>query len=59
MTRWRKLLHKSIKFLLIAIAILFATSVYAQGVEPQWFNIKTIDVKIAGLNPIFEGYKIV
>lgn len=59
MTRWRKLLHKSIKFLLIAVAILFATSVYAQGVEPRWFNIKTIDVKIAGLNPIFEGYKIV
>jgi uncharacterized protein len=59
MTRWRKLLHGSIKFLLIAIAILFATSVYAQGVEPRWFKLKTIDVKIVGLNPIFEGYKIV
>jgi uncharacterized protein len=57
--RWRRLILKSIKFLLVAIAILFATSVYAQGVEPRWFSIKTIDVKIAGLNPVFEGYKIV
>jgi uncharacterized protein len=59
MTRWRRLLHKSTKFLLVAIAILFATSVYARGVEPRWFDIKTIDITIAGLNPVFEGYKIV
>jgi uncharacterized protein len=45
--------------LLVAIAILFATSVYARGVEPRWFEIKTIDITIAGLNPAFEGYKIV
>jgi uncharacterized protein len=47
------------KFLLIAIAILFALSVYARGVEPRWFAIKTIDVKIPRLDPVFEGYKIV
>jgi uncharacterized protein len=58
-TRWRKFILKSIRFLLLAIAILFATSVYAQGVEPRWFAIKTINVTIAGLNPAFEGYKIV
>jgi uncharacterized protein len=45
MTRWRKILHRSSRFLLVAIAILFATSVY--------------DVQIAGLNPAFEGYRIV
>ena len=59
MVRWRRLILKSIKFLLVAIAILFTTSVYAQGVEPRWFAIKTIDVQIAGLAPAFEGYKIV
>jgi uncharacterized protein len=59
MTRWRKILHRSSRFLLVAIAILFATSVYARGVEPRWFNLKTIDVQIAGLNPAFEGYRIV
>jgi uncharacterized protein len=59
MKPWRRILHKSHRFLLVAIAILFATSVYARGVEPRWFDIKTIDVKIAGLNPVFEGYKIV
>jgi uncharacterized protein len=57
--RLRTVLHKSIKFLLVAIAILFATSVYARGVEPRWFDIKTIDIAITGLNPVFEGYKIV
>jgi uncharacterized protein len=59
MTRWQRLRHKSIKLLLVAIAVLFATSVYARGVEPRWFDIKTIDITIAGMNPVFEGYKIV
>jgi uncharacterized protein len=59
MTHWRKILHRSSRFLLVAIAILFATSVYARGVEPRWFNLKTINVQIAGLNPAFEGYRIV
>jgi uncharacterized protein len=57
--RWQKILYKSSKFLLVAIAILFATSVYGRGVEPRWFDLKTIDITIAGLNPVFEGYKIV
>lgn len=57
--RWRRLILKAVKFLLVAIAVLFTTSVYAQGVEPRWFAIKKIDVKIAGLDPAFEGYKIV
>jgi uncharacterized protein len=59
MKHWRRILHRSHRFLLVAIVILFATSVYARGVEPRWFDIKKIDVKIAGLNPVFEGYKIV
>ena len=59
MKHWRTILHRSHRFLLVAIAILFATSVYARGVEPRWFDIKTIDITIAGLNPVFEGYKIV
>jgi uncharacterized protein len=58
-TRWQKILHRSSKFLLVAIAILFTTSVYARGVEPRWFELKTIEITIAGLNPAFEGYKIV
>ena len=45
--------------MLVAIAILFATSVYGRGVEPRWFELKTIDISIAGLDPVFEGYKIV
>jgi uncharacterized protein len=59
LNRWRKILHRSHRFLLVAIAILFATSVYARGVEPRWFDIKKIDITITGLNPVFEGYKIV
>jgi uncharacterized protein len=56
---WRQLILRAIKFLLIAIAILFVTSVYAQGIEPRWLAIKTIDVTMSGLDPAFEGYKIV
>jgi uncharacterized protein len=56
---WRQLIPRAIKFLLIAIAILFVTSVYAQGIEPRWLAIKTIDVTMSGLDPAFEGYKIV
>jgi uncharacterized protein len=59
MTRWQKVLHRSSKFLLVAIAFLFATSVYGRGIEPRWFELKTIDITIVGLNPVFEGYKIV
>jgi uncharacterized protein len=59
MTRWQKVLQRSSKFLLVAIAILFATSVYGRGIEPRWFELKTIDITIAGLDPVFEGYKIV
>jgi uncharacterized protein len=59
MMRWRRLIFGVIRLALVAVAILFATSVYAQGVEPRWFAIKTIDVKLAGLDPAFEGYKIV
>ncbi len=59
MTRWQRLRHKIIRFLLVAIAILFTTSVYARGVEPRWFDLKQIDIQITGLDPAFEGYKIV
>jgi uncharacterized protein len=59
MKHWRKFPLKLLRLLLVAIAILFATSVYAQGVEPRWLNVKQVDVTIAGLDPVFEGYKIV
>lgn len=59
MTRWQKTLHRSSRVLLILIAVLFTTSVYGRGIEPRWFDLKTIDINIAGLNPVFEGYKIV
>ncbi len=59
MNHWRKFIFKLVRLLLIAIAMVFATSVYAQGVEPRWFAVKQTDVSIAGLAPVFEGYKIV
>ena len=59
MMRSRRLISGVVRFVLVAVAILFVTSVYAQGVEPRWFRIKTIDVQLAGLDPAFEGYKIV
>jgi uncharacterized protein len=40
MKHWRKFPLKLMQLLLVAIAILFATSVYAQGVEPRWLTVK-------------------
>ncbi len=61
MLLWRKLVPKSIavQIIIVSIAILFATSVYARGIEPRWFDIKTIDIVIPELAPAFEGYRIV
>jgi uncharacterized protein len=59
MLRRQKLVPKLVRVLLVAIAILFSTSVYARGVEPRWFDIKTIDLSIPGLASAFEGYRIV
>lgn len=61
MLPWRKLVPKSIavQIILVAIAILFSTSVYARGIEPRWFDVKTIDIAIPKLDPVFEGYRIV
>jgi uncharacterized protein len=56
---WRRLLRNTMTGLLVAMALLFTITVYAQGLEPRWFNIKTINVQLAGLDPVFEGYKIV
>jgi uncharacterized protein len=58
MMRWRKFLIRSIKMLLVLVAVVFATSVYAQGVEPRWFKIERIEVEIANLDPAFDGYTI-
>jgi uncharacterized protein len=59
MIRWRRLIIKSIQLLLVIVAILFATTVYAQGIEPRWFKIEQVEVQIPNLDPVFEGYKIV
>ncbi len=59
MLHWQKLVPRSVKVGLIAISILFAISIYARGIEPRWFDIKTIDLSIPGLDPAFEGYRIV
>lgn len=61
MLPWRKLVPKSIaiQIIIVAIALLFGTSVYARGIEPRWFDLKTIEIAIPKLPLAFEGYRIV
>jgi uncharacterized protein len=39
--------------------LIFATSVYAHKVEPNWFEVTNIDVKLSKLDRAFNGYRIV
>jgi uncharacterized protein len=39
--------------------LIFATSVYVHKIEPNWFEVTNIDVKLPKLDPAFNGYRIV
>jgi uncharacterized protein len=50
---------KTIKGLLATLLSLVAIVVYAIYVEPNWFEVKEVSVKLPHLAPAFDGYKIV
>jgi uncharacterized protein len=39
--------------------LIFATSVYAHKIEPNWFEVTNIDVNLPKLDRAFNGYRIV
>jgi uncharacterized protein len=57
--RLRLLLLKLIQFLLMGCVLLFMCSMYAHKIEPLWFEVKQMEIKLPGLDRAFAGYRIV
>ena len=55
----RLFIVRSIQFLLIGCALIFATSVYAHKIEPNWLEVTNNTVKLSKLDRAFDGYRIV
>ncbi len=50
---------KAIQVLLATCILLFLTSIYAHKVEPNWLEVKQIDINLPNLDRAFVGYRIV
>ncbi len=57
--RLRLLLLKLIQFLLMGCVLLFMCSIYAHKIEPLWFEVKQVEIKLPHLDRAFAGYRIV
>jgi uncharacterized protein len=55
----RIILVRAIQVILISCAFIFAISVYANKIEPNWIEVTNIDVKLPQLDREFFGYRIV
>ncbi len=57
--KFRSILVKTIKVLLIGCTLLFIASIYAHKIEPLWFEVNHIDLALPKLDRAFDGYRIV
>jgi uncharacterized protein len=58
--RLRKLkIPKAIQVLLAACILLFLTTIYAHKIEPNWLEVKQINITLPNLDRAFVGYRIV
>ncbi len=57
--KFRSVLVKVIKVLLIGCALIFLGSIYAHKIEPIWFEVKQIEINLPKLDRAFDGYRIV
>jgi uncharacterized protein len=48
-----------IQVFLAGCALIFLTSVYAYKIEPNWFEVKRMDMVLPNLDRAFNGYRIV
>jgi uncharacterized protein len=53
------ILLKLMQFLLIGVALIFLSSMYAYKIEPLWFEVKHINITLPDLDRAFVGYRIV
>jgi uncharacterized protein len=58
--RLRKLkIPRTIQVILATCVLLFLTSIYAHKIEPNWLEVKQIDITLPNLDRSFAGYRIV
>jgi uncharacterized protein len=58
--RLRKLkIPKAIQVMLATCILLFLTSIYAHKIEPNWLEVKQINITLPNLDRAFAGYRIV
>lgn len=56
----RKLkIPKAIQVILATCILLFLTSIYAHKIEPNWLDVKQINITLPNLDRAFVGYRIV
>jgi uncharacterized protein len=52
-------LAKFLQILTIGCALIFAGSIYIHKIEPNWFEVTQIEIKLPHLDRAFVGYRIV
>jgi uncharacterized protein len=57
--KFRSILLKIVRALLLGFFLLFLSSVYAYKIEPIWFEVNRMDLKLPKLDRAFNGYRIV
>jgi uncharacterized protein len=55
----RRLLARSLRALTLAFIFIFCSWSYVHAIEPNWLDLKTVDLTLPHLSKEFEGYKIV
>jgi uncharacterized protein len=55
----RRLTARSLRALTLAFIFVFCSWSYVHAIEPNWLDIKTVDLTLPHLSKEFEGYKIV
>jgi uncharacterized protein len=57
--KFRLVLVRSIKVLLMGCVLIFLGSIYAHKIEPNWFEVNHIELTLPKLDRAFNGYRIV
>jgi uncharacterized protein len=57
--KFRSIVVRAIKVLLIGCVLIFVASIYAHKIEPLWFEVNRMDLELPKLDPAFNGYRIV
>jgi uncharacterized protein len=55
----RRLFARSLRALTLAFIFIFCSWSYVHAIEPNWLDLKTVDLTLPHLSKEFEGYKIV